>query len=110
MSPQSAGFALSTALLDQDAPAAGSSVRLSSNLATFFNLINNYVGMVLLSMHFCLAKSGWLGLMELALLTMFGAFTGDCLVQAYQLVERDNPSRSPSYAEIGDRCLGAFGR
>ena len=66
--------------------------------------------MVLISMHFCFAKSGWLALPELALLTAFGAFTGDCLVESYKLVERDDPSRSPSYAEIGDRCLGAFGK
>jgi len=81
-------------------------------LATFFNLINNYVGMVLLSMHFCFARSGWLALPALALLTAFGAWTGDCLVESYKTIEgeRGNPSRAPSYADIGERCLGSFGK
>ena len=82
----------------------------SSDKATFFNLVNNYVGMVLLSMHYCFAQSGWLALLALAALTGFGAFTGDCLVTSYRLIEADNPARAPSYAEIGGRCLGPAGK
>lgn len=81
-----------------------------SDKATFFNLVNNYVGMVLLSMHYCFAQSGWLALLALAALTGFGAFTGDCLVTSYRLIEADNPARAPSYAEIGGRCLGPAGK
>ena len=82
----------------------------STSTAAFFNLINNYVGMVLLSMHFTFARSGWLALPMLALLTGFGAFTGDCIVASYQKIQADNPRRCPSYAEIGARCLGPFGK
>ena len=106
LTPTSSRFDLGASLLGE--PAAPS---LSSNAATFVNLINNYVGMVLLSMHFCFARCGWLALPALALLTAYGAFTGDCLVEAYKLIEKDDAcARPPSYAEIGERCLGAFGR
>ena len=64
--------------------------------------------MVLLSMHFTLARGGWLALVALTALTAFGAFTGDCIVESYKTVSVD--SSFPSYAEIGARCLGAFGK
>ena len=72
--------ALGTALLDS--PPAGTTA-----LSTFFNLINNYVGMVLLSMHFTFARSGWLALPVLFGLTAFGAFTGDCIILCCQTLE-----------------------
>jgi hypothetical protein len=106
LTPRSDKFSLGAPLLDAPTPANP----LSSNAATFLNLINNYVGMVLLSMHYCFAESGWLALAALALLTGFGAFTGDCLVECYKLIQADNPARAPSYAEIGSRCLGPFGK
>lgn len=102
-------FTLGESLLPAAAAAAESK---STPLATFFNLINNYVGMVLLSMHFTFARSGWLALPMLALLTAFGAFTGDCIVDSVKKIQATNPDPRyfPSYAEIGDRCLGAFGK
>ena len=86
--------------------------QLSSNLSTFLNIINNYVGMVLLSMHFTFARAGWLALPTLAVLTAFGAFTGDIIVESYKTIEASSVhgSRAPSYAQIGERCLGTFGK
>ena len=109
LTPGSQRFSLGESLLGEP-KAESASPSLSSNSATFFNLINNYVGMVLLSMHFCFARSGWAALPALAALTAFGAFTGDCLVESFKRIQTDRPERPPSYAEIGEHCLGSFGR
>ena len=81
----------------------------SSNLMTGFNIINNYVGMVLLSMHYTFAETGWLGMLALAVLTAFGAWTGELIVLSYQTIAAEGVS-VPSYAQIGERCMGNFGK
>lgn len=90
--------------------AAEAGVRdLSSNTQTVFNIINNYVGIVLLSQAFCCRQAGWLSLAALGFLTAFGAFTGDLIVRSYRVIAED-PGVVPSYASIGERCMGAFGK
>jgi len=79
---------------------------LSSNMQTAFNIVNNYVGMVLLSMSYCFVTAGWLALPLLALLTAFGAYTGALIVASYEAV-RDSGETIPSYANIGERACGA---
>lgn len=95
--------------LDLAAEVAPEAPRLASNLQTAFNLVNNYVGMVLLSMTFCFARCGWLALPLLALLTGFGSFTGALMIDCYVLIVAEGAS-VPSYAEIGSRCMGEFGK
>ena len=73
-----------------------------------FNLLNNYVGMVLLSNHFCFALCGWLGLPLLGALSIFGAFTASLIVDSYRRIEADGAA-VPSYAQIGTACMGRFG-
>ena len=80
-----------------------------TNSMTAFNIINNYVGMVLLSLHFCFARSGWLALPLLALLTAFGAWTGELIIESYRSICAEGV-QVPSYAQIGERCLGTFGK
>ena len=87
----------------------GGAGRGASNLMTVFNIVNNYVGMVLLSMHFCFAKCGWLALPLLAVLTAFGAYTGELIIVSYDTVASRGVS-VPSYAQIGELCLGTFGK
>ena len=106
-SPGPESFSLGASLLDAEPTPAQP---LSSNLSTFLNIINNYVGMVLLSMHFTFARSGWLALPALTILTAFGAFTGEIIVESYKKIAGPDESRAPSYAAIGERCLGAGGK
>ena len=80
-----------------------------SNLQTGLNLINNYVGMVLLSVHYCFAEAGWLGMLVLALLTAFGAWTGELIIVSYDTLAAEG-EKNPSYLQIGERCLGPFGK
>ncbi|KAL3921342.1 MAG: hypothetical protein SGPRY_004938 [Prymnesium sp.] len=86
---------------------------LSSNLQTGFNILNNYVGLVLLSISYTFKLAGWLNLSLLGLLTAFGAYTGK------QAPTSTTPPKGrvvaegkivPSYAGIGERCLGSFGK
>ena len=81
----------------------------TSALATGINIINTYVGMVLLSQHFCFALSGWLNTVTLATLTAFGAFTGQLIILSYQKIQAEG-TPVPSYSQIGERCLGRFGK
>ena len=73
------------------------------------NLINNYMGMVLLSTHFAFARCGWLALPLLAALTAFGAWTGELIIESYRRISEEGAA-VPSYAQIGERCLGSFGK
>ena len=82
---------------------------LSTNLQTGFNLINNYVGMVLLSMSYCFACCGWAALPLLALLTAYGAYTGSLIVMSYTTIAHEGET-VPSYAKIGERAMGKFGK
>lgn len=83
--------------------------QLSTNLQTGFNLINNYVGMVLLSMSYCFACCGWAALPLLALLTAYGGYTGSLIVMSYCTISREGET-VPSYAKIGERACGSFGK
>ena len=82
---------------------------LSSNLQTGFNIVNNYVGIVLLSMSYCCRLAGWLNVLVLFVLTSFGAYTGALIVRSYKFIEAEG-NAVPSYAGIGQRCLGTFGK
>jgi len=83
--------------------------RKSSDLQTAFNIVNNYVGMTLLSFPFCSGQAGWAGSGMLLLLSAFCAYTGWLVVQAYAvLVAEGWPA--PSYAQLGQRCLGPPGK
>lgn len=83
----------------------------TSNASTAINMINNYVGMVLLSQAFCFRLCGWLALPLLAVLTSFGAFTGSLIIESYEtLASRNGSDLVPSYALIGQHCLGSFGK
>ena len=82
---------------------------LSTNMQTAFNIVNNYVGIVLLSMSFCCAQAGWFSIIALFVLTLFGAYTGSLIVRSYIMIEGEGET-VPSYAQIGQRCLGGFGK
>lgn len=84
--------------------------QLTSTTQTGVNMINNYVGMVLLSQAYCYAKCGWLALPLLAVLTGFGAFTGGLIIDSYETLAARCGEAVPSYARIGQQCLGAFGK
>ena len=71
--------------------------------------VQNYVGMVLLSMSFCFASAGWLALPLLILLTAFGCYTGALIVWSYATIAREGET-VPSYAKIGERAWGRFGK
>ena len=81
----------------------------TSNFMLAQNLLNNYVGMVLLSMHFAFARTGWMTLPLLAVLTALGAWTGELIIESYRTICAEGVS-VPSYAQIGERCMGAFGK
>ena len=110
LTPGSVHFSLSDGLLDDGSTSSAASSGKSSNMATFLNLINNYVGMVLLSMHYCFGRSGWLALPALVALTAFGAFTGECIILCCKTLQSRPGHDCPSYAEIGQACLGSFGK
>ena len=46
----------------------------------------------------------------LAVLTAFGAFTGEIIVESYKTIAGPDANRAPSFAAIGERCLGAGGK
>lgn len=95
---------------DKHAPLLDGGVRnTTSNFMTAINLINNYVGMVLLSMPYAFARCGWLAMVLLLVLTAFGAWTADLLIQSYKAISDDGVS-VPSYAQIGERCMGRSGK
>ena len=87
--PRPAPFALPEATTELGVslgtePAPAESRReLSSNLQTGFNIVNNYVGIVLLSMSYCCSLAGWLNILMLFVLTTFGAYTGALIVRSY---------------------------
>ena len=95
------------ALLDKDEDEGAE--RSSSALMTAANLVNNYVGMVLLSMHYAFSQGGWISFATLAALTAFGAWTGDLIIESYKTIAKEGVS-VPSYAQIGERCMGRFGK
>ena len=85
------------------------SFRKSSSKQTAFNIVNNYVGMTLLSLPFCSGQSGWLGSVVLMILSAFCAYTGWLVVQAYAIIVNEGRI-APSYAQLGHRCLGVPGK
>ena len=78
-------------------------------MQTGVNIINNYVGMVLLSMSYCYVSAGWLALPVLILLTGFGCYTGALIVMSYTTIARQGET-VPSYAKIGECAWGGFGK
>jgi hypothetical protein len=72
-------------------------------------MLNNYCGNVLLSMPFCFVKSDWMAAGLLLLLTAFGAFTGSLIILSYRVIQAEGMN-VPSYAQIGERCMGRFGK
>jgi vesicular inhibitory amino acid transporter len=78
-------------------------------MQTIFNIVNNYVGMVLLSMSFCFASAGWFALPLLFVLTLLGGYTGALIVLSYATIANAGES-VPSYAKIGEHSCGTFGK
>jgi len=62
---------------------------LTTEMQTIFNIVNNYVGMVLLSMSFCFAAAGWLALPLLFVLTLLGGYTGALIVLSYATIANE---------------------
>jgi vesicular inhibitory amino acid transporter len=101
--------------LDHDRPSSDSGSGfydgddLTTEVQTVFNIVNNYVGMVLLSMSFCFASAGWFALPLLFVLTLLGGYTGALIVLSYATIANAGET-VPSYAKIGEHSCGAFGK
>jgi len=83
--------------------------RKSSRVQTALNIMNNYVGMTLLSFPFCAREAGWASAAILLVLSAFCAYTGWLVVQAYARIVADGHA-APSYAQLGQVCLGPAGK
>ena len=78
---------------------------------TVFNLLNNYVGMILLTQPFCFALAGWSSAGLLALLSVFGCHCGILLVECTAKVAAvQGTNILPSYAEVGEHRMGGSGK
>ena len=78
---------------------------------TVFNLLNNYVGMILLTQPFCFALAGWSSAGLLALLSVFGCHCGILLVECTAKVAAvQGTNILPSYAEVGEHLMGGSGK
>ena len=83
---------------------------LASDLSTAFNIVNNFVGMILLSMAYTFALAGWTALPLLALLTAFGGYTGELIVASYATIaargEAVPPTAPPPRQAALHRAVG----
>ena len=72
-------------------------------------MINNYLGMVLLSFGYAFGECGWVGLLLLAVLAVLSWYTGVLIIESYRTLEASG-EKVPSYARIGEATLGAVGK
>ena len=81
---------------------------LASDRATAFNIVNNFVGMILLSLAYCFARAGWAAAPLLAVLTALGGYTGYLIVASYITIAQRGET-VPSYAKVGFNAAGPWG-
>ena len=74
---------------------------------TVYNIVNMYIGMVILSIHYGVALGGWLSIIELLGLVWLGVYTAKILMASFKFVTRGN--KMPTYANVGLLACGPWG-
>ena len=62
---------------------------------TVYNIVNMYIGMVILSIHYGVALGGWLSIIELLALVWLGVYTAKILMASFVFVTRG--AKMPTY-------------